>query len=50
LANASALFQQNPMLYQTRLLQALSSGNNSVVLNVDGAAVSAKPAKPTAKS
>jgi regulator of protease activity HflC (stomatin/prohibitin superfamily) len=49
LANASALFQQNPMLYQTRLLQALSSGNNSVVLNVDGAAAPTKPAKPNAK-
>ena len=47
LANASQLFQQNPMLYQTRLLQALSSGNNSIVLNVDGA--SAKPVKPATK-
>jgi regulator of protease activity HflC (stomatin/prohibitin superfamily) len=46
LANASALFQQNPMLYQTRLLQALSSGNNSVVLNVDGASVAAKTVTP----
>ena len=55
LANAAQLFQQNPMLYQARLLQALSSGNNSVVLNVDGSSVAAsavkpKPApKPTAK-
>jgi regulator of protease activity HflC (stomatin/prohibitin superfamily) len=51
LANASALFQHNPMLYQTRLLQALSSGNNSVVLNVDSASVAAAAvkAKPAAK-
>jgi regulator of protease activity HflC (stomatin/prohibitin superfamily) len=49
LANASQMYVQNPMLYQTRLLQTLSSGNNSVVMNVDGATVTAKPTKPNAK-
>jgi hypothetical protein len=49
LANAPALFQQNPMLHQTRLMQALSSSNNSVVLNVDGATVTAKPARSASK-
>ena len=46
LANAAQLFQQNPMLYQTRLLQALSSGNNSVVLNVEGTSVAATSVQP----
>lgn len=50
LANASQMFAQNPMLYQARLLQALSSGNNSVVLNIDGAKIEAKPAKPVTKA
>jgi regulator of protease activity HflC (stomatin/prohibitin superfamily) len=33
LANASSLFEGNPMLLQARLIQQLSAGNNTVVFN-----------------
>ena len=37
LANSSVLYDKNPALFKARLLQALSSGQNSIVFNVDGA-------------
>lgn len=35
LANASGMYESNPMLLQARLIQALSTGNNSIVFNAD---------------
>lgn len=35
LANSSGMYEGNPMLFQARLIQALSTGNNSIVLGVD---------------
>ena len=35
LANSSSMYESNPMLLQARLVQALSTGNNNIVFNVD---------------
>lgn len=35
LANSAGLYEGNPMLLQARLIQALSTGNNSIVFGVD---------------
>lgn len=35
LANSSGMYESNPMLLQARLVQALSTGNNNIVFNVD---------------
>jgi regulator of protease activity HflC (stomatin/prohibitin superfamily) len=35
LANSSGMYETNPMLLQARLVQALSTGNNSIVFNAD---------------
>ena len=35
LANSSGMYESNPMLLQARLVQALSTGNNSIVFNAD---------------
>lgn len=36
LANSAAMYDKNPMLWQARLIQALSNGSNSIVLNAEG--------------
>ena len=39
LANGSQMYEANPMLLQARLVQALSSGENSIVFNADDGVV-----------
>ena len=40
LANSSKMYENNPGLLQARIIQALSSGNNSIILGNDSAALS----------
>mgnify|MGYP001443671685 CR=1 FL=1 len=46
LANSSGMYEGNPSLLKARLVQALASGNNSIVFNADGVIqVKDRPAK-----
>jgi regulator of protease activity HflC (stomatin/prohibitin superfamily) len=45
LANSAQLYEGHPMLFQTRLIQALSGGSNNIVLNTDGSVGNKEKAK-----
>lgn len=42
LANSSTMYDSNPMLLQARLIQSLSTGNNSIVFNADSKTITAE--------
>ena len=44
LANSAKMYENNPALLQARLIQALSSGANTIVFNGDDKTIVAKPA------